>query len=55
LSCSTIDVSFSGTTAIVCYIHGKKILACNAGDSRAVIGQVSTNSAVCMLDRSCYS
>lgn len=34
-----IDCTFSGTTAIVCYLHGKKLYSCNAGDSRAVLGK----------------
>mmetsp|Transcript_22390 Transcript_22390/g.33360 ORF Transcript_22390/g.33360 Transcript_22390/m.33360 type:complete len:332 (+) Transcript_22390:288-1283(+) len=34
---SGIDTACSGTTAVVCYIVGTRILTCNSGDSRAVI------------------
>lgn len=36
-----LDDNLSGTTAISCYIHGrrKRITVCNVGDSRAVLGQ----------------
>lgn len=35
----TVDCTFSGTTAIVCYLHGRKLYSCNTGDSRAVLGK----------------
>ena len=36
-----LDDSLSGTTAISCYIHGRRnrITVCNVGDSRAVLGK----------------
>lgn len=33
-----IDVTFSGSTAVTCYIQDNKIYTANAGDSRAIIG-----------------
>mmetsp|Transcript_11895 Transcript_11895/g.16907 ORF Transcript_11895/g.16907 Transcript_11895/m.16907 type:complete len:160 (-) Transcript_11895:139-618(-) len=40
--CKEIDDVLSGTTAISCYIQGRrnKITVCNVGDSRAVLGQI---------------
>jgi len=38
-----IDCTFSGTTVVVCYLTGKKIYSCNAGDSRAVLGKQSSS------------
>lgn len=35
-----VDCTFSGTTAIVCYINGRTVYSCNAGDSRAVVGRM---------------
>lgn len=37
---SKVDCTFSGTTVVVCYINGKTIYSCNAGDSRAVLGKM---------------
>ncbi len=36
-----LDDALSGTTAISCYVHGRRnrITVCNVGDSRAVLGQ----------------
>lgn len=39
LAQGSIDVTFSGSTCVVVYIHGKKLYCCNAGDSRAVLGK----------------
>lgn len=42
-----LDDALSGTTAISCYVHGRRnrITVCNVGDSRAVLGQrVERNS-----------
>ena len=33
----TLDVSMSGTTAVVVYVDGNKLYAANVGDSRAVL------------------
>ena len=41
---SEIDITFSGTTAVTCYIQESRIYVANAGDSRAIIGtRVSKN------------
>jgi len=34
---SEIDCTYSGSTAILCYIQGETLFACNVGDSRAVM------------------
>jgi serine/threonine protein phosphatase PrpC len=44
LANSHIDCNFSGTTAIVCYLHGRKLYSCNVGDSRAVLAKRSGNT-----------
>ena len=36
-----INDYFSGTTAIVCFLKGKHLTVANAGDSRAIIGQIT--------------
>jgi len=43
LSKSTIDVTFSGTTGVACYITGRRLFCCNAGDSRAVLATRAPN------------
>jgi len=43
LSKSTIDVTFSGTTGVTCFIIGRRLFCCNAGDSRAVLGTRGPN------------
>mmetsp|Transcript_19909 Transcript_19909/g.35522 ORF Transcript_19909/g.35522 Transcript_19909/m.35522 type:complete len:367 (+) Transcript_19909:107-1207(+) len=45
---SGIDVTCSGTTAVVCYIKGTSILTCNSGDSRAVIGQLEEGKLIAL-------
>ena len=41
---SEIDITFSGSTAVTCYLQGQKIYVANSGDSRAIIGtKVSKN------------
>ena len=42
---SEIDITFSGSTAVTCFINQNKIYVANSGDSRAVIGsKLSQNS-----------
>lgn len=42
---SEIDITFSGSTAVTCFINENKIYVANSGDSRAVIGtKLSHNS-----------
>lgn len=41
---SEIDITFSGSTAITCYINESKIYVANSGDSRAIIGSKSPNN-----------
>eukprot|EP00741_Cyanophora_paradoxa_P007213 tig00001094_g6979.t1 len=38
LRASKVDVTYSGTTAITCFLNGLKLWVCNTGDSRAVLG-----------------
>lgn len=38
-----IDVTYSGTTAITVYLHGKTCICANVGDSRAIIGRLNEN------------
>lgn len=45
LARSQIDCTFSGTTVIVCYLDGKTLYSCNAGDSRAVLATRQDNSS----------
>lgn len=35
---SEIDITFSGSTAITCYMAESKVYVANSGDSRAIIG-----------------
>lgn len=35
---SEIDITFSGSTAVTCFIQDKKLYVSNSGDSRAIIG-----------------
>ncbi|MCQ2817457.1 MAG: protein phosphatase 2C domain-containing protein [archaeon] len=42
LSKNSIDFSLSGTTCVICFIIGKKIICSNVGDSRAIV--VSQNN-----------
>eukprot|EP01006_Ploeotia_vitrea_P023221 TRINITY_DN55665_c0_g1_i2.p1 TRINITY_DN55665_c0_g1~~TRINITY_DN55665_c0_g1_i2.p1 ORF type:complete len:337 (-),score=193.33 TRINITY_DN55665_c0_g1_i2:164-1174(-) len=39
LADSSIECTFSGTTATCCYINGKTVYTANAGDSRAVLAR----------------
>ena len=39
LSHSHVEVTFSGTTGIICYIRGKTIYTANVGDSRACLAR----------------
>jgi serine/threonine protein phosphatase PrpC len=36
---SHIDLSFSGSTIISCYMMHNKLYCCNVGDSRAIVGK----------------
>jgi len=40
LRSSKVDVTYSGTTAITAFLQGNRLLVCNSGDSRAVLGTV---------------
>ena len=35
---SKIDLTFSGSTVVGCYLLQDKLYCCNVGDSRAIIG-----------------
>lgn len=35
---SNIDVTFSGTTAVTCFLQGESLYCANVGDSRAILG-----------------
>ena len=39
-----IDITFSGTTAVSCFINKNLILTANAGDSRAIVGTKLTET-----------
>lgn len=41
---SKIDMSFSGSTIICCYLQQNKLLCANVGDSRAIIGRIKSNN-----------
>lgn len=41
-----VDVTFSGSTAVTCFISKSTIYTANTGDSRAVIGSMDSNSNV---------
>lgn len=36
---SHVDMSFSGSTIIACYMLQNKLYSCNVGDSRAILGR----------------
>jgi len=36
---SHVDMSFSGSTVIVCYFLQNRLFCCNVGDSRAIVGK----------------
>jgi len=36
---SHVDMSFSGSTVIMCYFLQNRIYCCNVGDSRAIMGK----------------
>lgn len=36
----SFDVSYSGTTLVSVFLHGRKIVCANVGDSRAVLGSI---------------
>ena len=40
---SHVDMSFSGSTVIVCYFLQNRLFCCNVGDSRAIIGKHKDN------------
>lgn len=40
---SNVDMSFSGSTVISCYLQQNKLLCANVGDSRAVLGRFKSN------------
>ncbi len=40
---SHVDMNFSGSTVVVCYLVQNKLFCCNVGDSRAVIGRYEGN------------
>ena len=44
LTTGPTDFSLSGTTCVICFIVGKKILCANAGDSRAILVYQETGS-----------
>lgn len=41
-----IDVSYSGTTAVLVLVRGRQVFCGNCGDSRAVLGRVTRNGWV---------
>lgn len=40
---SHVDMSFSGSTVIVCYFLQNRLFCCNVGDSRAIMGKQKDN------------
>jgi serine/threonine protein phosphatase PrpC len=36
---SNVDMNFSGSTVVTCYLYQNKLYCCNVGDSRAVMGR----------------
>jgi serine/threonine protein phosphatase PrpC len=41
---SKIDLTFSGSTVVGCYLSQEKLYCCNVGDSRAIIGSYDEKS-----------
>jgi serine/threonine protein phosphatase PrpC len=41
----SFDVNFSGTTIVSVMVTGKKLICCNVGDSRAIMGSLKHKSA----------
>lgn len=40
---SKVDMSFSGSTVISCYLQQNKLICANVGDSRAILGRAKSN------------